>query len=152
MDDRTREAAKGRLPDLRGTRTHECLGRFFSNDARAAVLYAYFARIAEIEGFHEIAGTLHELSEGTELFAEGHLDFLKKTGHPVTGRVLRGTADNLAALRDAARVEATEDLLDAARTAHAEGFPDIASWFESVAVAKAAHADRCEAVAKELRD
>lgn len=150
MDDRTREAAKGRLPELRGTSTHAALGRFFSDDSRAVVLYTYFARMAEIEGFHEVARTLRELAEGTETFAEGHLDFLKRTGHPVTGRVLRGSGENLAALRDAARIAASEELAEAAATAHAEGFPDIASWFESCAAAKAAHADRCEHVSEEI--
>jgi rubrerythrin len=32
-----------------------------------------------------------------------------------------------------------------ARTARAEGFPDIASWFESVAAARAVHAARLDA-------
>ena len=78
-----RDAAKGRLPTLKGTLTHAHLRDAFAMDARAASLYGYFARIAEIEGYPEVATTLRELAEQKAMFADGHLDFLKKAGEPL---------------------------------------------------------------------
>ena len=74
-----RDAAKGRLPTLKGTLTHAHLRDAFALDARAASLYGYFARIAEIEGYPEVATTLRELAEQKSMFADGHLDFLVGT-------------------------------------------------------------------------
>jgi rubrerythrin len=139
-----REAARGRLPDLEGTLTHDHLRRAFSADARAAVLYRNFARIAEIEGAPEVARTLRELAEQRVLFAEGHLDFLRKAADPITGRKIGGTPQNLRAALVAEEQGETEDLPQYAATAHAEGFPDIASWFESLTLSRGAHRRRIQ--------
>jgi rubrerythrin len=137
-----RDAARGRLPTLKGTLTHENLLQEFAQDAQAAVIYNYFARIAEIEGEPETATTLRELAEQKTLFAEGHLDFLKRAGEPLARRSIGETARNL---QTAVRIEdqdATDQLPGMARTAHGEGFPGIASWFESVLLARIHHAAR----------
>lgn len=140
-----REAAKGRLPTLSGTLTHAHLRDAFDLDARAASLYGYFARIAEIEGYPEVATTLRELAEQKAMFADGHLDFLKKAGDPLTGRAIGETARNLSAATLIEERDAADKLPEMARAAHAEGFPDIASWFESVALARAHHLARLQA-------
>ncbi len=137
-----REAARGRLPTLKGTLTHQHLLAEYAQDAQAAVLYGYCARIAEIEGHPETATVLRELAEQKTMFAEGHLDFLKKAGDPLVGRSIGETLRNL---ETAVRIEdqdATDNLPDMARTAHGEGFPDIASWLESVLLARRHHAAR----------
>lgn len=140
--DRVREAARGRLPDLKGTLTHDNLLSSLRHDAQVSVLYRYFARIADIEGYPEVATTLRELAEQHDLVADGHVDFLKRVGDPLTGKPVGETWRNLAAALTGEVVSATERLPGMAVTAHAEGFPDIASWFESAAAARAAHAQR----------
>ncbi len=137
-----REAAKGRLPSLKGTLTHAHLRDVFALDARATALYGYFANIAEIEGYPEVATTLRELAEQKAMMADGHLDFLKRAGDPLTGRTIGETVRNLDAALVVEEQDAVDNLPGMARTAHAEGFPDIASWFESVALTRHHHLAR----------
>jgi rubrerythrin len=146
-----RDAAKGRLPTLQGTLTHSHLRDVFALDARAASLYGYFARIAEIEGYPEVATTLRELAEQKAMFADGHLDFLKKAGEPLTGRSIGETTRNLEAAILIEEQDAVDRLPAQARTAHGEGFPDIASWFESVALARHHHLDRLRTAKEDAR-
>ncbi len=146
-----RDAAKGRLPTLKGTLTHAHLRDAFALDARAASLYGYFARIAEIEGYPEVATTLREIAEQKAMFADGHLDFLKKAGEPLTGRSIGETVRNLEAAVLIEEQDAVDRLPGHARTAHAEGFPDIASWFESVALARHHHLARLQSAKEDAR-
>lgn len=130
------------LTDLFGTRTHEHLREAFIRDAAAARLLVSFARLAELEGHPTVATALREMAETVELIASGHLDFLRRVGDPLTNRAIGETAWNLAALHAATSLELQEHLPEYARTAAAEGFPDIASWFESVAHSRRAHLPR----------
>lgn len=128
--------AQDHLPDLRGTRTHENLGAALALDTQAAILYASFARIAEIEGYPEVARTLRELAEAQGVIAGGHLDLLRRVGDPLSGRPIGETIENLRALADDASGPLLEPYAAAARTAHAEGFADVASWFETLVHAR----------------
>lgn len=129
-------------PELAGTRTHEHLRAAYARDTQAARLWASFARIAEIEGFSEAARVLRELAESETLHAEGHLDFLVRAGDPIGGAPLGETAANLRAALAAQQVSNAEQLPEAVGTARGEGFPDVASWFESVGHARARHVAR----------
>lgn len=128
-----------RLPDLFGTQTHEHLKAAFLRDAASLRLYLEFARLAEIEGHPEVAATLRQIAETVQGLASGHLDFLRRVGDPLSGMAVGETADNLVALRTATAQDLAENVGEYARTAHAEGFPDIASWFESVALTRQHH-------------
>ncbi len=139
-----RDAARGRLPTLKGTLTHEHLLHAFAHDAQAAVLYGYYARIADIEGYPETATTLREIAEQKVGFAEGHLDFLKKAGEPLLGRSIGETTRNVDTGQLIEDQNATDKLPTMARTAHGEGFPGIASWFESVLLARKHHQGRLQ--------
>ena len=140
------EAARGRLPELKGTLTHTHLREAFAVDSQAAALCAAFARVAEIEGAPELARALREIAEQRALFAEGHLALLVRAGDPLSGRPLGGSGRNLAAALHAELVAAEDGAPRMARTAHNEGFPDVASWFESTALAHAGQADRLRAL------
>jgi len=132
------------LPDFKGTLTHSNLRAAYAVDAKASQLYLYFAQIAKIEGYPKVANTLFELAEAETLFAHGHLDFLKRAGDPVTGRPVGETLLNLQAAMAAESHESADQLPEMARTAHAEGFPDIASWFETLMKVRRAHAGRIQ--------
>ena len=129
-------------PALRDTRTHENLRAAFATDAQAFRLWESFGRIAEIEGFPEVARTFRELAESQNMYADGHLDFLMRAGDPLSGSPLGETAQNLQAALAAQRQDAEDSLPDMARTARAEGFMDIASWFDTIGRSRAAHAAR----------
>jgi len=132
------------LADFKGTLTHANLEQAYAVDSKASQLYLYFARIARIEGYPEVAQTLAELAESQTLYAHGHLDFLKRAGDPVTGLPVGETLLNLRAAISAESQESAAPLPEMAKTAHAEGFPDIASWFENLAKVRRAHASRLE--------
>jgi rubrerythrin len=132
-------------PELAETRTQDHLKAAFSRDAAAAQLWAAFGRIAEIEGQPEAARLFREMAESEALGAQGHLDLLLRVGEPLGGFSAGPTPDNLRAAAALQAEQASEGLPEMARTARAEGFPDIASWFESVAAARAVHAARLDA-------
>jgi rubrerythrin len=146
-----RAAARARQPTLTDTLTHEHLDASLQRDAVAAVEWAYFARVAEIEGFPEAARALRELAEQHTHAAQGHLDLLIRAKDPLTGRAMGDTRQNLAV---AAQHEAAEGAVegDRARTARNEGFHDIASWFESVGRMRGEHAARLERLLRELEE
>lgn len=135
--------------DLRDTRTWENLRDAFARDAQASRLWGVFARIAEIEGLPEAAAALRHLAELQAVEADGHLDLLARAGEPLLGSPSGDTAANLRAAAAALRDHSFGGM---AATAHAEGFPDIASWFETLERSREVHAARvADALAKEAR-
>lgn len=130
------------MPELAGTETHENLKRAFAAAAQANRRYLYFARQADNEGLPEIAGLFRDTAEGETGHAQGHLDLLKEVGDPATGAPFGNTAANLRAALASETYEFTEMYPDFARTAQAEGFEEIAEWFETLARAEKSHAGR----------
>lgn len=127
---------------LNGTETHENLKRAFASEAQANRRYIYFARQADVEGFPEIAGLFRDTAEGETGHAAGHLDWLKSIGDPATGLPIGTTVKNLEASIAGETEESTSTYPAMARTARAEGFPEIAEWFEALARAEQNHATR----------
>jgi rubrerythrin len=141
-----RPPTRGTLPPLHDTQSHAHLRASFIHDAEASRLSERFARIAEIEGFPEIARTFRDLAESQAFMAQGHLDLLMRAGDPISGRRTGDTMDNVRAALAAHDGELLDPLPDMVSAARAEGFPDIASWFESLAHARRAHRQRLAAL------
>lgn len=130
------------MPKLEGTKTHENLKASFAEAAQANLRYLYFARQADLEGQADAAGLFRDMAEGEASHAQGSLDFLKEVGDPATGEPFGSTTLNLkSAVRDEA-MQGNEMYLDFAQTARAEGFDDVAEWFETLARAERSHAER----------
>ena len=134
--DSLKSLQRGQAPTLRDSQTQENLESVFSSDAQAIQLYGYFAKIARIEGFGDAARLFEEMAESQAQYTHGHLDFLKRVGEPVARRRMGETQHNLLAGVAIEELDAANRLEEMARTAHGEGFPDIASWMESVSDAK----------------
>ncbi len=130
------------MVELRGSRTHQHLLEAFAREAQATVLLDHYAQIAEIEGYPEAADALRELAASQKLQAHGHLDYLRLVGDPATGLPVGATDNNLMAVLTADGADQRDAYPTMARTAHAEGFPEIASWFETLAHSKRHHASR----------
>ena len=143
--DTPQQLQRGQAPSLVGSQTQENLEAAFSVDAQAIQLFGYFAKIAKIEGYAEAARTWEELAESQLQYTHGHLDFLKRVGEPLARQRIGETSQNLVAGIAIEQLDAADRLEEMARTAHAEGFPDIASWFESVSDAKRARVARLQA-------
>jgi rubrerythrin len=130
------------MATLQGSKTHENLKTAFANEAQANRRYLYFAKQADIEGYPEIAGLFRDTAEGEAGHGQGHLDHLRKVGDPATGMPIGTTLTNLEAAIAGETAEYKSGYPDMAAAARAEGFVEIADWFERVAKAERNHAER----------
>jgi rubrerythrin len=74
---------------LKGTKSHDNLKEAFAGESQANRRYLYFARVADIEGFPDIAGLFKDTADAETGHAFGHMDFLKEVGDPATGERVR---------------------------------------------------------------
>ena len=130
------------MADLKGSKTEDNLKAAFAGESQANRRYLYFAKIADVEGYPEIAGNFRETAEGETGHAHGHLDYLKKVGDPATDLPIGDTASNLKAAVAGETHEYTDMYPGMAKTAREEGFGEIADWFETLAKAEKSHAGR----------
>jgi rubrerythrin len=130
------------MASIAGTKTHENLKEAFAGESQANRRYLYFAKVADVEGYTEVAMNFRETAEGETGHAHGHLDFLKAVGDPVTNEPLGDTVANLKSAVAGETYEFTEMYPGFAKTARDEGFAEIADWFETLAKAERSHANR----------
>ncbi len=130
------------MSKLNGTKTHDNLKAAFAGESQANRRYLYFAKIADVEGYPEVAGNFRETAEGETGHAHGHLDYLKPVGDPATGLPMGSTEANLRAAIAGETHEYTDMYPGMAKTARDEGFTEIADWFETLAKAEKSHAGR----------
>ena len=135
------------MSNLNGTKTHENLKAAFAGESQANRRYLYFAKVADIEGYPEIASNFRETAEGETGHAHGHLDYLKDVGDPATGLPIGDTLDNLKAAVAGETHEYTDMYPGMAKTAREDGFAEIADWFETLAKAEKSHAGRFQQMA-----
>ena len=135
---------------LEGTQTHENLKAAFAGESQANRRYLYFAKVADVEGYPDIACNFRDTAEGETGHAHGHLDYMKSTGDPATGLPIGETAENLAAAVAGETHEYTDMYPGMAKTARDEGFEEIADWFETLAKAEKSHAGRFQQLADTL--
>ena len=130
------------MAQLKGSKTHENLKAAFAGESQANRRYLYFAKIADVEGYPEVAGNFRDTAEGETGHAHGHLEYLEAVGDPATGLPIGGTGDNLKASIAGETHEYTDMYPGMAKSARDEGFDEIADWFETLAKAERSHANR----------
>jgi rubrerythrin len=138
------------MPDLKGTKTHDNLKAAFAGESQANRRYLYFAKMADVEGYPEIAGNFRETAEGETGHAHGHLDYLRRVGDPATDLPIGDTKKNLRAAVAGETHEYTDMYPSMARTARDEGFGEVADWFETLAKAEKSHAGRFQALLDQI--
>ncbi|MBL8862806.1 MAG: rubrerythrin family protein [Planctomycetes bacterium] len=138
------------MAELKGSKTHQNLKAAFAGESQANRRYLYFAKIADVEGYPEIAGNFRDTAEGETGHAHGHLDYLKKAGDPATDMPFGSTEQNLAAAVAGETHEYTDMYPGMARTARQEGFAEIADWFETLAKAEKSHAGKFATLLKSI--
>ena len=142
--------AEDTMPKLEGSKTHDHLKEAFAGESQANRRYLYFAKVADIEGYPEVAGLFKDTADGETGHAHGHLDFLKQVGDPATGQPIGDTLKNLKSAVVGETYEYQTMYPGFAKTARDEGFGEIAEWFETLAKAEKSHAGRFDKAAKEL--
>jgi rubrerythrin len=130
------------MAPLNGTKTHQNLKDAFAGESQANRRYLYFAKMADVEGYPDVAGLFRDTAEGETGHAHGHLDYLRKVGDPATGLPIGDTALNLKAAVAGETHEYTDMYPGMAKAAREEGFSEIADWFETLAKAEKSHAGR----------
>ena len=138
------------MSELKGSKTYDNLAAAFAGESQANRRYLYFAKVADVEGYPEVAGNFRETAEGETGHAHGHLDYLKKVGDPATGLPIGDTALNLAAAVAGETHEYTDMYPGFAKTAREEGFGEIADWFETLAKAETSHAGRFQSLLDDI--
>ncbi|MFZ1827798.1 MAG: rubrerythrin family protein [Candidatus Competibacteraceae bacterium] len=137
---------------LKGSKTEENLKAAFISEAQANRRYLYFANKADIEGQSDLAALFRSTAEGETGHAYGHLDYLTQVGDPVTGLPMGASRDNLKSSIASETQEYTDMYLHMTQTARAEGFDEIADWFEMLAKAERSHANRFQKALDALVD
>jgi rubrerythrin len=127
---------------LKGTKTEDNLKAAFAGESQANRRYLYFSKVADVEGYPDVAGLFRDTADGETGHAHGHLDYLKQSGDPATGKPIGSTDKNLVAAVAGETYEYTDMYPSFAKTARDEGFTDIAEWFETLAKAEKSHAGR----------
>ena len=130
------------MANLAGSKTHDNLKAAFAGESQANRRYLYFAKVADVEGYPDVAGLFRDTAEGETGHAHGHLDYLKKVGDPATGEPIGTTEKNLKAGIAGETHEYTDMYPGMASSAREEGFDEIADWFETLAKAERSHANK----------
>jgi rubrerythrin len=138
------------MAQLKGSKTAQNLKDAFAGESQANRRYLYFAKVADVEGYADVAGLFRDTAEGETGHAHGHMDYLKPVGDPATGEPFGDTAKNLKSAVIGETHEYTDMYPGMAKTAREEGFSEVADWFETLAKAEKSHAGRFDQALKSL--
>ena len=137
---------------LKESKTHGNLKDAFAGESQANRRYLYFANKADVEGQNDVSAVFRSTAEGETGHAHGHLDYLAQVGDPATDLPIGSSRQNLKAAVAGETHEYTDMYPGMAKTARAEGFAEIADWFETLAKAERSHANRFQKALDQLAD
>lgn len=120
-----------------GTQTEKNLHAAFAGESEARNKYTYFASKAKKEGYEQIAALFLQTAENEKEHAKLWFKELNGIGN---------TAENLAAAAAGENYEWTDMYEGFAKTAEAEGFPELAAKFRGVAAIEKHHEERYRAL------
>ena len=124
-----------------GTQTKKNLEAAFAGESGARNKYTYFASVAKQEGYEQIAALFLKTAENEKEHAKMWFKELNGIGD---------TAANLSAAADGENYEWTDMYDDFAKTAEAEGFPELARKFRMVGEIEKHHEERYRALLKNV--
>lgn len=120
-----------------GTKTEQNLRDAFAGESQARNKYTYFASVAKKEGYEQMAELFLKTADNEKEHAKMWFKELEGIGN---------TAENLAAAAEGENYEWTDMYDGFAKTAEAEGFPELAEKFRMVAAIEKAHEERYRAL------
>ena len=124
-----------------GTQTEMNLRAAFSGESEAWNKYTFFASVAKKQGFEQIANLFLKTADNEKEHAK--LWFKELNG-------LGDTAENLLNAAEGENYEWTDMYDGFAKTAEAEGFPELAERFRLVAEIERHHEERYRALLKNV--
>ncbi|OHD66399.1 MAG: rubrerythrin [Spirochaetes bacterium GWF1_41_5] len=125
------------MKELKGTKTEKNLQEAFAGESQARNKYTYFSKVAEKEGYEQIAEFFLKTAENERVHAKEHFKRLSGIGN---------TIENLKACIAGENYEYTEMYPRMAKDARAEGFDEIALLFDTIAKVERDHEKRYQAL------
>ena len=116
-----------------GTQTEKNLETAFAGESQARNKYTYFASVAKKEGYEQMAALFLKTADNEKEHAKMWFKELNGLGD---------TADNLLSAAEGENYEWTDMYDGFAKTAEAEGFPELADKFRMVAAIEKHHEER----------
>lgn len=116
-----------------GTQTEKNLETAFAGESQARNKYTYFASVAKKEGYEQMAALFLKTANNEKEHAKMWFKELNGLGD---------TADNLLSAAEGENYEWTDMYDGFAKTAEAEGFPELAAKFRMVAAIEKHHEER----------
>ena len=120
-----------------GTQTEKNLQAAFAGESQARSKYTFFASVAKKQGYEQIAALFLKPADNEKEHAK--LWFKELAG-------IGSTAENLAAAAEGENYEWTDMYAGFAKTAEAEGFPELAARFRMVGEVERHHEERYRAL------
>ena len=120
-----------------GTQTEKNLQAAFAGESQARSKYTYFASVAKKQGYEQIAALFLKTADNEKEHAK--LWFKELAG-------IGSTAENLTAAAEGENYEWTDMYAGFAKTAEAEGFPELAARFRMVGEVERHHEERYRAL------
>ena len=124
-----------------GTQTEKNLETAFAGESQARNKYTYFASVAKKEGYEQMAALFLKTADNEKEHAKMWFKELNGLGD---------TADNLLSAAEGENYEWTDMYDGFAKTAEAEGFPELAAKFRAVAAIEKHHEERYRALLHNL--
>ena len=124
-----------------GTQTEKNLWEAFAGESQARNKYTYFASKAKKDGFEQISAIFLKTADNEKEHAKLWFKELEGIGD---------TAQNLATAADGENFEWTDMYEGFAKTAEAEGFPELAAKFRMVGAIEKEHEERYRALLKNV--
>ena len=116
-----------------GTQTEKNLETAFAGESQARNKYTFFASVAKKEGYEQMAALFLKTADNEKEHAKMWFKELNGLGD---------TADNLLSAAEGENYEWTDMYDGFAKTAEAEGFPELAAKFRMVAAIEKHHEER----------
>lgn len=134
------------MKSVKGTKTEQNLLKSFAGESQARTRYTFFASKAKKEGYEQIAGVFAETADQEKEHAERFFKYLEGGMLSITASYPAGkigtTAENLLEAANGEYEEWHDLYSEFAKTADAEGFPEIAETYRRIAMVEAEHERR----------
>jgi rubrerythrin len=141
--------------NLKGSKTERNILTAFAGESQARNRYTYFASQAKKEGFVQMMAIFEETANQEKEHAKRLFKQLQGGAVSIQASfpagVIGTTLENLEEAAGGEHYEWSEMYPGFAKIAREEGFPEIASIFEAIAVAEKQHEKRFQALRKNIQ-
>ena len=136
---------RGKVMELKGSKTEQNLMTAFAGESQARNKYTYFASKAKKDGYEQIAAIFEET-------ANNEKEHAKMWFKELNGGEVPSTVENLKAAADGENYEWTDMYDEFAKVAEEEGFKAIAAKFRAVGEIEKHHEERYRKLLKNIED